>query len=356
MNWRLILFALCVVLPQLTFALARGTDDTLVAAPPGVVDLKPGSDVPSFMPWHVSGPHAGKAACPLCVYAQRPGAAIWTNIKGLSDAAKAAAELDRVIENLRPRTAIGYVVLLPDIGSTREQSEASLRAAFDRTPLKHVFLTIADRKSNAEDLAKYAIGSSSEMNTTTIVYVNRATVAMYHNAGTDPESLRAIKPAIEALFADEEPYREITVALCPDNEPGEKLEFYGRILDEKGLPLARASVIAYQTDLTGLYNPRGSSTRNPRLRAVAITNDDGWYRFKTIKPGSYPDADDPAHIHMHVDAAVHKHTYRTLWFAGDPRITADKKSTLDQETVIVQLRKRQDGVWTVRHDIKLEES
>lgn len=152
---------------------------------------------------------------------------------------------------------------------------------------------------------------------------------------------------------------DIVVRMCPENEPGEPLEFYGRILDESGNPLEKASIIAYCTDATGLYvppdAPRGTGS-NPRLRAVAITNTDGWYRFRTIKPGPYPDAGDPAHIHLHVDAAIHQHMYRTFWFEGDPLITPRKRSSLDAETVIVPLRKRDDGVWTFRHDIRLRGS
>jgi len=355
MNLRSTLLMLFVVLHVMLTASCDG-GDTHTTAQPGLVNITVGDEVASFVPWNVSGPHAGKTACPLCVYAQRPGVAIWTNTKGLTDAAKIAAELDRVIEALSPRSAVGYVVLLPDTGATRAQAEASLLAAFAATPLKHVFLTVADRTGNAKDLAKYALGSTTDAATTTIVYVNRTAATIYQNLGKDAESLRPIKPAIERLFDDEEPYREMAVAMCPDDEPGERLEFYGRVLDEHGQPLAKASVIAYNTDATGLYVPRGSTSRTPRLRAVAVTNDDGWYRFKTIKPGPYPDSDDPMHIHLHIDAAVHKHTYRTLWFEGDPRLTSAKRGELDAETVIIRLRKRDDGVWTTRLDVKLKGS
>lgn len=152
----------------------------------------------------------------------------------------------------------------------------------------------------------------------------------------------------------EEAPREIAVWLCPVDEPGEALEFYGRVLDEGGRPLAKASVIAYGTDETGRYVRGGADAgRNPRLRGVAVTDAGGWYRFRTIKPGAYPESDDPAHIHMHIDAAVHRHMYRSFWFEGDPRVTASKRRSLDRETVIVPLDKRDDGVWTFRHDIRL---
>lgn len=322
----------------------------------GVIGLATSTDVPSFMPWNITGAHAGKTACPLCVYAQRPSAAIWTGVGGLTNAVKIAEELDRTIEALKPRRAIGYVVLLPETSATRAQSEATLRRAFERTALRHVFLTIADRAGNDEDVVKYAPFASPGAATTTIVYVNRTSAAIYHNLRSGGEPLAALRPALERLFSDEEPYKEIAVAMCADDEPGEKLEFYGRVLDEHGRPLPKASVIAYNTDATGLYVPRNSTDRTPRIRAVAITNDDGWYRFRTIRPGGYPGTDDPQHIHLHIDAAVHQHTYRTLWFDDDPRVTPAKRSALDAETVIVPLRKRADGTWTTRLDVRLEGS
>jgi protocatechuate 3,4-dioxygenase beta subunit len=322
----------------------------------GVIDLKTRMDVPSFMPWHVTGPHAGKAACPLCIYAQRPSAAIWTGVGGLPRAVKIAVELDRTIEALKPRHAVGYVVLLPEGSATRTQSEAALRQAFAVTPLRHVFLTIADRAGNDEDVRKYAPSAAPGAATTTIVYVNRTAESIHHDLGAEGKPVAELRPAIERLFADEEPYKEIAVAMCPDDEPGEPLELYGRVLDEHGNPLPKASVIAYNTDATGLYVPRGSERRTPRISGVAVTNADGWYRFRTIRPGGYPNSDDPQHIHLHIDAAVHQHTYRTLWFEDDPRLTPAKRGALDSETVIVPLRKRDNGVWTTRFDVRLEGS
>lgn len=322
----------------------------------GVIDLKVGKDVPSFVPWHVTGPHAGKTACPLCVYGPRPGAAIWTGMGGLPQAVKIAAELDRTIETLQPRAAVGYVVLLPELSVGRAKSEAALREAFEKTTLRHVFLTVADRAENDEDVSKYAPSSSPGIATTTVVYVNRTAASIYQNLGSEGSPITSLRPALEGLFADEEPHKEGAVAMCAEDEPGDKLEFYGRVLDEHGKPLSKASVIAYNTDATGRYVPRGSESRTPRIRGVAVTDAEGRYRFRTIRPGAYPDSDDPQHIHLHIDAAVYKHTYRTLWFEDDPRLTPAKRRALNAETVIVPLRKRDDGVWSTRLDVRLEGS
>lgn len=117
-------------------------------------------------------------------------------------------------------------------------------------------------------------------------------------------------------------------------------------------------MIAYATDAQGLYVPAGNERKQrlPRLRAVAVTDNDGFCRFPTVRPGPYPHSDDPAHVHLHINAAVHAHTYRTLWFEGDPRITDHKRNHLDEETVVVPLREREDGVLTCRYDVQLDGS
>ncbi|MBU6411865.1 MAG: hypothetical protein KGS45_00180 [Planctomycetes bacterium] len=92
------------------------------------------------------------------------------------------------------------------------------------------------------------------------------------------------------------------------------------------------------------------------LRAVAITDDLGRYSFTTIRPGPYPGTGDPEHIHLHVDAAVHAHTYITFWFDDDPLVTDAKRRSLDRETVIVERQRDAQGTWSFTHDIRLKGS
>lgn len=147
-----------------------------------------------------------------------------------------------------------------------------------------------------------------------------------------------------------------SVAMCGPDEPGERLQFFGRVLNEGGQPIPNASIIAYSTDINGLYVPAGSRSCNPRICGVAVSDRDGWYRFDTIRPGGYPGRPDPAHIHLHADAAVHRHTYITFYFEDDARLTPAVRRNLDDETVVVRPALRDDGVWTFRHDITLRGS
>jgi protocatechuate 3,4-dioxygenase beta subunit len=136
------------------------------------------------------------------------------------------------------------------------------------------------------------------------------------------------------------------------------LVFSGRVLDYTGRPLSKAAVVAYHADRGGLYNPPNPVTRTPRLRDVAVTGQDGGFRFSTIRPGPYPDGSEPAHIHVAVLAPAHHLRYVTYWFEGDPLITAERRRKLatDPETVVVELGRGADGVWSFTHDIRLKDN
>jgi len=136
-------------------------------------------------------------------------------------------------------------------------------------------------------------------------------------------------------------------------EPGERMEFWGRVLDYQGRPLPEAAIVAYQTDATGLYNPPEANTRVPRLRAVAVTEENGGFRFSTIRPGPYPGGGNPQHIHLTITAPAHRFRYVTYWFDDDPLVTPERRSHLGDETVIVALSQDENGTWTFSLDIRL---
>jgi len=153
-----------------------------------------------------------------------------------------------------------------------------------------------------------------------------------------------------------QPVESARIILSDANEPGDRLVFSGRVLDYRGQPLSKAAVVAYHADHSGLYNPPNSASRTPRLRAVAVTDHNGGFRFSTVRPGAYPDGSEPAHIHLAAVAPAHHLRYVTYWFEGDPLITAEqrRRRATDPELVIVDLNRGADGVWSFTHDIRLE--
>jgi len=309
--------------------------------------------VPTFLPWNQTGSHAGRIACPVCVHGCRPSTAIWARPQGLADAVALARALDGALASFEPEPCAGYVVLLPDAATPEAESRKQLEQAFAATPLRRVFLTVARPQHNGDEIAQYGIPAGAR--TRTFAYVNRKVAATFADLRPADDNKALFVRTLEPLFAVEEPYEEGAVRMCDDQEPGQRMGFYGRLRDAQGRPLANAAVVAYQADTSGLYAPRDSGTRNPRICGVAVTDRDGWYRFQTVRPGSYPGTKEPAHIHLTVAAPFHEIRYVTFWFDDDKLVEA-VRARKDKETVIVAPRKLDDGGVTFRHDIALAEN
>jgi protocatechuate 3,4-dioxygenase beta subunit len=87
------------------------------------------------------------------------------------------------------------------------------------------------------------------------------------------------------------------------NEPGQKMMVSGTVykLDGK-TPAAGVIVYYWQTDNNGLYSPSAAmdkgAARHGHIRGWVKTGADGKYSIYTIKPVSYPNSNNPAHIHI----------------------------------------------------------
>jgi protocatechuate 3,4-dioxygenase, beta subunit len=94
-----------------------------------------------------------------------------------------------------------------------------------------------------------------------------------------------------------------------DAEPyGQRIVVQGRVLDERGRPIRNSLVEVWQANAGGRYRHDGDihpAPLDPNFSGGGrcLTDDDGRYRFVTIKPGAYPwknhpNAWRPAHIHF----------------------------------------------------------
>jgi protocatechuate 3,4-dioxygenase beta subunit len=52
----------------------------------------------------------------------------------------------------------------------------------------------------------------------------------------------------------------------------------------------------------------------------------GGWSFETVKPGSYPGSNVPAHIHFEVSAPGRSHRIFEIVFEGDPFVTAQMRA------------------------------
>ena len=74
---------------------------------------------------------------------------------------------------------------------------------------------------------------------------------------------------------------------------GERIIVHGRVLDERGHPVAGALLEFWQANAGGRYRHKKESylaALDPNFGGCGrtITGEDGTYRFRTVRPGAYP--------------------------------------------------------------------
>lgn len=148
-------------------------------------------------------------------------------------------------------------------------------------------------------------------------------------------------------------------AIPGPGEPGEPMEISGTIYRKDGkTPAAGVILYVYHTDAKGLYEPAAGQTsahRHGRLRGWMKTDERGRYKFRTIRPASYPGTTIPAHVHPTVKEPDKNEYYLDeLRFDDDPLLTSQERSREEKRggSGLVRLQKR-DGVWVATHDIVL---
>jgi len=115
---------------------------------------------------------------------------------------------------------------------------------------------------------------------------------------------------------------------------GERIIVAGRVLDENGRPVRGAMVEVWQANSSGRYHhPRDQhdAPLDPNFegRARVFTDDEGNYRFTSVKPGAYPwrnhwNAWRPIHIHFGLHGPGFAQRLVTqMYFPGDPLLDLD---------------------------------
>jgi len=149
------------------------------------------------------------------------------------------------------------------------------------------------------------------------------------------------------------------ISICPDKEPGEPLIVSGTIYAPDGrTPMEGITLYVYQTDATGVYTTRGGNNRNTRLHGSMLTNKEGQYEFRTIKPGSYPGSTNPAHIHAYVAGPGYPEYWIDEFLFDDDGFVKDdvRRNALAQGSfsLVLKLTRGSDGILRGARDIKIE--
>ena len=89
------------------------------------------------------------------------------------------------------------------------------------------------------------------------------------------------------------PRRAFGASMVVDDDPGERVVIRGRVTDRRGSALAGATVDAWQNASSGAYACQQPGVQHPEnLRGTYVTDDDGRYEIRTIRPVPYPIPDD----------------------------------------------------------------
>jgi protocatechuate 3,4-dioxygenase beta subunit len=115
---------------------------------------------------------------------------------------------------------------------------------------------------------------------------------------------------------------------------GERIIIRGRVLDSDGQPVRNTLVEVWQANAAGRYvDPVDDhdAPLDPNFTGAgrALTDEAGFYRFVTVKPGAYPwrnhlNAWRPAHVHFSLFGPLLANRLVTqMYFPGDPLIPLD---------------------------------
>ncbi len=148
-------------------------------------------------------------------------------------------------------------------------------------------------------------------------------------------------PALETTgallnkFSASELDRDLTRNATRGGMPlGERIVVSGKVTDQWGKPVRGALIEIWQANASGRYAHKvdnHDAPLDPNFQGAGhcITDNDGAYRFYTIKPGAYPwqnhpNAWRPQHIHFSVIGnCLGSRLVTQMYFPGDPLLDWD---------------------------------
>ena len=149
--------------------------------------------------------------------------------------------------------------------------------------------------------------------------------------------------------------------IAPPDQSGEPLTITGTVYHADGTtPYPGVIVYAYHTDAGGVYPDRdrtpGNGRRHGSLRGWVRTGEDGRYRFDTIRPGSYPNGAEPAHVHLTILPPGGDELWiESIHFADDPLLDRVRhRLTGRGGSGIVEAERGEGGGWRATRDIVVD--
>lgn len=141
---------------------------------------------------------------------------------------------------------------------------------------------------------------------------------------------------------------------------GEPLVLTGRVEGLDGRPLAGAAVEIWQCDADGRYHHPGDGGRaDPAFQGYGrtVTDADGRYRFRTMRPVAYPGR--TPHIHMKVGQGGRTLLTTQMYVAGEPAndrdgLLAAVRDAERRNALLARLARDPAGGWAGSFPIVLD--
>jgi protocatechuate 3,4-dioxygenase beta subunit len=155
-----------------------------------------------------------------------------------------------------------------------------------------------------------------------------------------------------------------------------EIVLYGRVTDTDGKGVAGAGIAVWQTDETGACDLQLDGGREMDMRGRFVTDADGNYHFRTVRPLGYSIPMDgpvgrmvmgqkrhgfrPSHIHFLIAAPAYRELVTALYFGDDDHIASDTVFGVSRSLVVHARHDDADapiqGIGSVRYDFRLARS
>ncbi|MGB7209508.1 MAG: hypothetical protein WBD27_12665 [Pyrinomonadaceae bacterium] len=146
--------------------------------------------------------------------------------------------------------------------------------------------------------------------------------------------------------------------LSNETNKGEPMEISGTVFQADGkTPAPNTLIYLYHTDFEGYYGRKKDEHKHGRYRGWMLTDKEGRYSFKSIKPAPYPENRFAAHIHMTVTTAKMREDWiDSILFEGDRLISQQERNMAGKKggfQPILSLEKGKDGLLRATRNIQL---
>ncbi len=136
--------------------------------------------------------------------------------------------------------------------------------------------------------------------------------------------------------------------LAKETDEGEPMIISGTVfLPDAKTPAPNVLIYLYHTDMYGIYGKRGEH-KHGKFRGWMLTDSQGKYEFRSIRPASYPNTTFAAHVHTTLTGKNFKEDWiDSILFEGDRFISQREREMAGKKggfNPILKLEKGADGI------------